>query len=286
MAGSYMDAPGMRLAYDRDGTLGVVATAAGVLTQLTSTQLVNLNSEAESGFVTTASFTRIALIFPIPLDLKALFWASVTSDGQTWAIETSKDTTTGLDGNWTTHIAAQDFTAQSVKPNYRIASKLLYPTDAAAALGVRGLRLRGVTSTTNPKALHVYADPSASATTDRLALWQPSTDVKITPQFFDWGNTPRSTSADKTFRIKNLSSTLTANNINIYIEALLPGTPSVNGMHTLSDNGGATFLNSLTIPSLAPGAISGVLTLRRTIPANAQVSVWSARVAADVTSWT
>lgn len=290
MGGSYMDAPGARVSYDRDGTVGTIATSAGVLTQMSSAQLVGLNSEAEAGFtLASGSLTRLALIFPVPLDLKALFFASTVTNGTTWTVETSKDTTNGQDGTWTVQNSAVDFTQQAVKPNYRIAADLLIPTDAGNALGIRGIRVRLTNnngSVSSLKALHVYADVSATATTDRIALWQPSVDSKITPQFFDWGNTPRSSTADKTFRIKNLSSTLNANNINIYVESLTPGSPSVGGMMLLSDNGGSTFLTSLLIPTLAPGAISSVLTVRRTLPSNSQVSVWSARIAADVTSWT
>jgi hypothetical protein len=134
-------------------------------------------------------------------------------------------------------------------------------------------------------ALHLYGKPSLTATTDRLALWHPTLDLPMPAAWLDWGDTPRSSAADKQFRIKNQSSALTANDVNVYIEALTPGAPSVAGMHTLSDNAGATFSASLSVVALAPGEISVPITLRRVIPANAQLSTWSARVAADVTAW-
>lgn len=288
MAGNYMDAPAQRVAYDRDGTVVVVATTAGLLTQLNASQISALNSETELGFPNIASFNQLALIFPIPLDLKAIFFSTPSTDTVLWTFETSKDTTTGLDGTWTVHSAALGFTGKTVRPGYRLLSSLTLPTDNAAATKIRGLRVRlTVTSSSvsSLKALHVYADPSVTATTDRLSFWNPAIDEVLPPAYFDWGNVPRGSSADKSFRIKNLSSSLTANELQIYVEALTPGAPTVSGMHTISDNAGATFLNSVTIASLDPGEISGVLLLRRVVPSNALVSVWSARVAVDVTLW-
>lgn len=285
MAGNYMDAPGKRLAYDRDGTIGVVATSAGLATQLTSTQLVQMNSETETGMTVASgtSFQKLALVFPVPVDLKAIFLAPLATS-YTFLIETSLDTTTGLDGTWTAQGNA--LVSGNVRPNYRIASNLTVPGVSNAALAIRGIRLTSTTSTINQlKAFHVYADTSASATTDRLSFWMPTTDAKVPANYFDWGNVPRSTTADIQFRLKNLSGTLNANNINAYVESLTPGSPTISGMHLLSADGGSTFAPSITLATIAPGAISPLLVLRRVVPANAQISVWSARVAADVTTW-
>lgn len=285
MAGNYMDAPASRLAYDRDGSIGVGITGAGVPTQLTLAQLQGFNSESETGTAPTTSAARVAIVFPIPMDAKAVF-LSLASSTPLVSIETSKDTTTGVDGTWTTQIAAAS-QLRDVKPNYRTASAVHTLPGGAPNQGIRGVRISAATSVLpNIRALHIYADPSPSATPDRIAAWDPSANSPLAPTAFDWGNVPRSSSANRSFRIKNLSDNLTAEDIEVYVEALTPGVPSVAGMHTISDNGGATFLTSITIPSLAPGEISDVLILRRVVPANAQVSVWSARVAADVTTWT
>lgn len=284
MAGNYMDAPAHRLAYDRDGSVGVGLTAAGVPTQLTLAQLQAFNSESETGTAASASATRVAIVFPIPVDLKAVFVA-LASATPLVSIETSKDTTTGVDGTWTQQVAAVSM-LRDVRPNYRTLAQLFAMPGGAANQNVRGVRISAATSTLpNIRAFHLYGDPASTATPDRIAAWDPSSDIPLSPIAFDWGNVPRSSSADRTFRIKNISPTLTAHDIEVYVEALTPGTPSVSGMHTLSDNGGSTYLSSITISSLAPGAISPVLRLRRVVPSNAQVSVWSARVAADVTTW-
>ena len=284
MAGSYMDAPAMRMAYDRDGSVGISVTASGVLTQIPASSLQLLNDESERIYSAVASTRSVIIVFPIPVDLRAIFLSNQTT--VTTEIATSRDTTTGLDGTWTTQFGATTYN-KPVAPNYRMASELLMLPSMSANLGVRGVRLLGPSNNiTQLSALHLYGNPSSSATPDRIAAWHPTLDQPVSPSYFDWGNVARSSSADRTFRIKNLSNNLTANDIDVYVEALNPGVPSLAGMHTLSDNGGASFLPGLVIPKLDPVQISPVMTLRRNIPNNAQVSVWSARVAADVREWT
>lgn len=285
MAGNYMNSPATRMAYDRDGSIGAAFTAAGLMSQLTAADLRAMNSEAEVGFQLIGQ-SRVAIIFPVPVDIAAVFFATnLNSTTALWTLETSKDTTTGIDGTWVAHQSGlQAFL--DTKPNYRIFSKLLLTTPGAPSQSIRGVRMANTSSLSNViKAFHIYADISATATMDRLAFWHPTLNEEVEPSYFDWGNVPRGSSADKSFRVKNLSSDLTANLVTLYTESLTPGSPSVAGMHTLSENGGSTFLSSVSADSILPGAISDLFILRRTIPTNAQVSVWSARISADVTNW-
>ncbi len=115
-------------------------------------------------------------------------------------------------------------------------------------------------------------------------MWNPSTDERVGPAHFDWGDAPRSSSADKTFRIKNLSGTLTANDVSVSLNALTDTTPSVPGQHLISYDGGP-FQAQVDIGDLGPGAISDVLTLRRVTPDNAVLSLWSFRIFAAADSW-
>lgn len=283
MAGNYMDAPGHRLAYDRDGSVGIGISNTGLLTALTQTQLQQMNSEAESGMTPPASSLQVAIIFPSAIDLAAAFIALGSSVGVT--VWTSKDSTTGLDGTWTQRVASATY-LKDVKPNYRVATSVIYFPGGVDSQDIIGIKIIGASSLPTVRAFHVYGSPASSATPDRLQLWHPTTNARVDPDYFDWGDVPRSSSADRSFRVKNMSGTLTANDIEVYIEALTPGSPSVNGMHTLSTNGGSTFLTSATIDELSPGEISDVLILRRVIPTDAQVGVWSSRIGADVGSWT
>lgn len=288
-----MNALSPRIAWDRDGSIMTYIGIDGVVLNSTTAVRREVNSENGTGAPCSpsgaASSSRIAVVFPVPMDLTTIFIA--TDDAYMpypHIIETSKDTTNGIDGAWETQNIIDWVPNQPVKPNYRQAVSCRTLLPGTPSIGVRGIRM----STNSPsgfrgilRALHLYGAPSATATKDRLALWHPTTDTVLPPTWLDWGDVPRGTSSDRSFRIKNLSVTLTAQNIGLYIEALTAGVPSVAGMHTMSDTAGATFQSTLTIATLAPGALSAVFILRRVVPSNAQVSVWSARIVADVTQW-
>ncbi len=65
---------------------------------------------------------------------------------------------------------------------------------------------------------------------------------------------------------------------------LTPGTPSIVTAHTLSlDN--VTYTSTIAVGSLAPGAISSVLYIKRTTPSDDQLSVRAGRIVAVATSF-
>lgn len=286
-----MDAPNDRLAYDRDGSLVTSITAAGTITTVAAVNRQRLNSEDEAAVALGNPMRSVAIILSVPHDMTAVFvaTASTVASPPTVTIETSKDSTNGLDGTWTSHSLTGLSRHRAVKPNYRIQSMLDFLQPNSSSSDVRAVRFTWSgdfnSQTTYVRALHLYGRPSPGATTDRLALWHPTSDARLPHTWFDWGNTPRSSSADRQFRIKNLSTHLDATDIDLYCEALTPGSPSVAAMHTFSIDGGSTFESALNLSRLEPGEISDVITLRRVVPANAQVSVFSARVAADVNLW-
>lgn len=145
-----------------------------------------------------------------------------------WTVETSKDTTNGVDGTWTTQYLTNQTPMSVVKPNYRISSNLITLQDNSSSRDLRGIRVTSDysysgSSVLRLKAFQIYGEPANSATPDRLDFRSELTDAKLTPYFFDWGNVPRSSSEDRSFRIKNLSATLTATDIDLYVEALTPG---------------------------------------------------------------
>ena len=99
----------------------------------------------------------------------------------------------------------------------------------------------------------------------------------------DWGDTVRGTSADRTFRVKNNSATLTANSIQLSTTVLTNTTPSLVNQFEYSDGG--AFAQTLDIGNLAPGAISPLITVRRNTDISATLSVWTARIDIEPTSW-
>jgi len=282
MAGNYADVPSWRMAYDRDGTQGFKMNS-GVLTQLTNANLITINNEADDYINIGISQNQagyLILLFPEKRDLDGYWITGSDRDNFSAQVQTSTNTTNGSDGTWT-NLGGTYSVVEAVVPNYRLHAQ------SATALGIRGVRISagaGLGTGFNPAAVHLYGEISAGQSIDRLALWHPTLDERITPAYFDWGNVPRNTSASRTFRVKNLAAAKTANTVRVAMESLTDGSPSVPAQHTLSIGGGS-YLPQQTIATLAPGALSDVLTLRRITPANAQLSLSAFRVFAEAATW-
>lgn len=284
MAGNYPDAPSWRMAYDRDGTQGVWVNSGNVISDLTSTQLRNLNDESNANQYSVGTSGKLCLVFPELRDLDAMFiqFEETQSYSTPYGpVEVSSNTTNGLDGTWTSLGTVGFVKTSQVKPNFRT---MIW---SGTALAIRGIRWSTGASIQQGMVLyswHLYGEPVPGANPNRLELWHPTLDEKLGPAALDWGDVPRNSSGDKTFRVKNLSGTQTASNIRVAMEALTDTTPSVVAQHTISYGGGA-FLPQVNIGSLAPGAISGPVTLRRITPSNATLSLWTFRVFAESTEW-
>lgn len=282
MAGNYPDAPSWRMAYDRDGTQGVIVSPVNGLTVLTNAQLVTLNNETDTelafGWANQSPYIwRLALIFPELRDIDGYF-RNISGQGGT--VETSTDTTNGYDGTWTTLSSPGTTSLVTTKPAYRSVS-------SSTALAKRAIRFSQTDVSFGDvkiRGVHLYGEPAPGENPNRLALWHPTLDQRVTPAYFDWGNVPRSSSADRLFRVKNLSSTMTATSVRVAMESLTDASPSVPGQHSVSSDG-STFLAQVNIGSLSPGAISAPLTFRRITPSNAVLSLWSFRLFAESTVW-
>lgn len=287
MAGYYDDVPGHRMALDRDGTqMFNINSVKSSITQLTDAQVRSANDEASTTqtYGVSDGTQYIAVIFPELRDITAFFTVARTGnqDGNTIgtaAVESSADTTNGIDGTWATISTPTVPTATSTVWRTGIVS--------ASSAGCKALRFRynGISfSHLFLETIHVYGTLTAGENPDRLTLWHPTSDERVGAAYFDWGDVGRGSTGDRTFRVKNQSATLSADTITVSVDGLAAPTPSVSGAHTLS-NGGA-FAATTSAGTLAAGAISDVLTLRRALAANAVLSVWTFRVNAVAASWT
>lgn len=284
MAGNYVDVPSWRMAFDRDGTVGATINPSLVITQMTGTEMSTINDESNSSAVTAyLGGTKFVFIFPEKRDLDGYFIASTGASGSTIGpIEVSTNSTNGVDGTWT-----------QIQANYTQNDGTQWRTQirSATALAIKAVRFVVTTGidVIALRAVHLYGEIAPGENPNRLILWHPTLNQRIGPAYFDWGDVPRSSSADKTFRVKNNSSTLTANSIRVAQEILTDasgGSPSVVGQHTLSTDG-TTFVAQVNVGNLAPGAIySGTVTLRRNTPSNAQLGLFAHRVFAEANSWT
>lgn len=290
MAGNYPDYPSYRLPYDKDGTQATYVDGVNAVFSLTSTHIHNLNNESDldglgyAALGTMGSASKLCFIFPRKMDIDGYFFAdddSLATRLTPLTLQGSTDTTNGLDGSWST-IVNPFVRGEPTNPNYRAA------VQSVTSLGLRGVRfnfsLGPNANFNNILSVHLFGEPSPGENTDRLCLWHPTLDQRVGPAYFDWGNVPRGSSQDITFRVKNLSSTLTAQAPRVAMDVLTDTTPSVPGWHLISKGSG--FAAQQTIGDLGPGAISSeTLTLRRTTPTNAVLSLWAFRVFAESTTW-
>lgn len=289
MAGNYPDAIGPRIPYDRDGTVGVLYNVStGGITQQSQTVLTGINDESSAGtswgFSSSYAYWS-GFIFPQNIDLIGYFIAHGGNSYQ-WsfgAIQTSTNTTNLMDGTWT-QIAANHAYNSSASPTYRTGQVSL------AASGIKAIRFwnspGGGSVSLSWTVMHLYGKPSA--TSDRLELWHPTLDQPLssTPAYFDYGDISRGTGAvTKDFRIKNLSTTLTASSITVGVEALTDsGAPTYVSQTQFRYNGGA-YASTATLGALGPNSISLPFTAKLDTLSNATLGVWAQRYYATAGGW-
>jgi hypothetical protein len=213
----------------------------------------------------------VAVIFPELRDLDA--YLLITNVSTINLVQTSTNTTNGQDGTWTT--IASNYATQTSTATWRTA------ITAGTALAVLAIRfyLNNGSSSWTLRSVHLYGEPAPGSNPDRLVFWDAVADNKMPPATLDWGNVPRSSSDDRTVRVKNLSATKTASNVRVSFDILNDGTPTVPGQHLVSYGGGA-FLAQVNLGTLAPGAISGPITVRRVTPSSAQLGLFAPRISA------
>ena len=272
------------MAVDKDGTQWIKYTNAMVPTNLTSTEIANVCDWSTSG-VDPGSNGGIAMIFPEKRDLSAVTVSTSQGGGalnMAFQIETSVNTTNGIDGTWVTGPTVSDANARTPISGPYGRTGLV----TVSVNGIRGVRVKGYSGNSyGAMSIHVYGVTSGSqAGVDRLAFWHPTLDQELTGAYLDWGDVKRNTTETRQFRVKNLSTTKTANSPRVAMESLTDTTPTVVGQHQISiDN--STWVSQYTFGNLAPGAITGIVYVKRTTPLTATLSVWNMRLFAESTSW-
>ena len=133
---------------------------------------------------------------------------------------------------------------------------------------------------------HLYGAPETATQARILALWSATQDAQMVPGTLSWGDHPQSSSADRAFRIKNISSGNSATAIEIRTEDEFGYGNPLPSQQFLFSLDGLTWSATVVIGSLSPGALSPVIRARRNTPATALVGPWSPRITFEVGSWT
>lgn len=280
MAGSYPDALDNKIAYDDDGSVGFSITGGGIITPAAagSDTLLRWNDFTMQDIGPGGS-RWMGIIFSVNMDITAIFYAG-TSGTSTMTIESSTDTTNGQDGTWNLIInrAVVDLNAGSTLQRTGIFAVTNNCTNIKA---IRFSRQDG--NGDSPCSMHIYGHRH---TLSDLVFWHPTIDqaLRLTPAQFDFADIAKSSSVDKTFRIKNAHGTQTANGVVLSSSVRPDATPTIVGQVQFSQDG-TNYANTQNIGNLAPGAISPVLHIKDSPSSTAQTGLWYPRAKAAATSW-
>jgi hypothetical protein len=285
VAGYYADVPGNRFAIDQDGTyIALKNNSTGVITDISSN--ANLFNDEDNDYFEFGSYAEIStdliIYFPEARDLSGYFLnfdRNNPSPGQSYY---STDTTDGQDGTWVP--LANPFLyyyGGNILPNYRTQIKPL------SLSGVKGLRFTFTPHNsgynqyliTRLYAIHIYGQIQPGANDNRLAFWDQGLGQECGGGYFDFGDLAQGQTSTKTFRLKNLSSTLTANNITV------ASVDVSTGMQVTFSTDGTNFSNNLVVGSLAPGTVSSTLYCKTTVDIAEPIRVEAAHMSATAATW-
>lgn len=280
MAGFYVDVPGFRFEYDRDGSIMV---GSSTTLSLADTQVMNDESSASETSIGFFSGTSVGVAWPEVRDVTG-FFADIhhgVSDGPyTVTLYKSADTTNVMDGTWTSAGSVL------VEINSDIPVRCRTTINPLSLTAIKGVRydVPGPLNGTRHAAFHVYGQIPLTENPDRLILCDTAGTVVTDGAYFDFGNSPRATTATKTFRVGNNSSTLTANSIAMSFQTLYDASPTLAGQFQYDF--GAGWVTTGNIGNLGPGAVSNVIQVRRNTLATAAGGPWQSRVVAVPASMT
>ena len=278
-----LPAAGFRIPYNLlDGVTGRAWSNndPSVTNALTAANIASMADEANNGYQAPYDSSVVALLLP-DFDLHGFYFMRARHrEGFHGTPEYSLNTTDGQDGTWT---AMASWTNHTVNNDVNASFYGFIWTPASPIAGVKGIRVRTTANgaTYNIwRAIHIYG---LLADDDRLALWHPTTDDPLDGDAFDIVNILRSGQTDVQFRVKNLSTDDAAGVVvGVYADTD-DGDPTALSWHNLSVGSGYEKAQPLGV--IESGDISGVVTLRRSPPSDAEYGRSAIKLGASVNEW-
>lgn len=292
----YTALPDMRIPFDNDGSAIYQGTPTnGADTVLTGAQAIELNDDDQTQAFArdNSGLSRLYMFFPEQREVTAI-WAQIDGYGlgtvsiSLSSITGSNDTVNGEDGTWETAslpggapvgISASGATGQIVFDYWRSGIKPISFTGAK-----KNVRITISNSATSAgpgvawQVIHLYGEKTAGQTPDDLIYIDHDTTPGVeyaSPE--DFGDQPLGTTVVRQFRLKNTSATKTANTINI----------QCNDSDFAISTDGTTWVVTINIASLGPGAQSATMYVRCTTPAPGNpLGPRFARIVTTVASYT
>jgi len=277
---------------DADGSIALFAAADGTTfvngrppkepwKELNTAELIQINSEDASDNLFGLSLDQeFCVIFPEKRDIDGMFWA--WDNTLNTGMSSSVDTTNGIDGVWV-DLSTTGF-------DWDIDDEYRDNITGFSLTGIRAIRAYNGSNQADWSAAHTYGSMASGETPDRIIFLDEDTGLEFgsggsTPDIMDFGDRPRGSIKDHTFRLRNNSTVagnnLTATTIVLTREAL---ELSMDTWMTYDEAGGG-FMTTETVTSLAPETNSALLTMRLDIDDAAVLYVHAARTKVAVTTW-
>jgi hypothetical protein len=245
--------------YHLDGSVvKIIDLSVGVVKNLTASEMLELNDEDLVSISVDAAASLLVVFFPELRDVSAIFALEtgtvslgVIGLRPISALQGSADSTNGLDGTWVDATLPNGYPeVTSDFDGWRKGIKAI--TGLAGIKAIRFNLPQVVSGTPKLNILHLYGHKTAGQTPDDLIfLDAQNADAEFAIPL-DFADRPAGTSAIRQIKVKNVSATLTANNITL--ESIDP----VDDIR-LADSEDGPWLTSKTITSLAPNTATAVI---------------------------
>lgn len=290
----YTALPDRRIPYDNDGTVvGVGRQDTGLTSYPTQATLQEWQDEdyaASTQLINNAGQTGIVWsFFPEQREVTAYHAVQSNTNGDsgvsgpnalpthTW--QGSNDTTNGVDGTWETASLPAGQPQNPGNPyEWRSNIKPISFTGGKRTVQWRIAAANSGNNAVTIKIAHLYGEKVTGQTPDDVIYIDHDTTPGIeytAPE--DFGDQPLGTTVVRQFRLKNASATKTANAINV----------QCNDADFAISTDGTTWVVTINIASLGPGAQSATMYVRCTTPAPGNLlGPRFARIVTTVASYT
>ena len=284
---TYPIIPSRRMPYDIDGTEVGYRIGGnfgnGIASWLSSGQKGEINTTLNhTGTVLAAGFTTASsmlwFFFPEAREITHMTaLLTITGTLQATVVAGSNNSTNGMDGDWEAAVLP-DGNPATQSTNLDIWRTHVRSVSFSEPKKI--VRCRFLTSGTNARAairrVFVYGSKAAGQTPDDILIMTNTTDEFTALK--DWGDRPEGTVELSSFRLKNASTTKTANNINVQLN-------HDDFLISWSDTG--PWVTFVDIASLSPGAVSSPIYVKNELPPPLLIlGPRAARVVVGVGSWT
>lgn len=268
-----------RLPYDIDGT-AVARADEGlkIIDWINNTSLIGEANKSEENYVNISlngDWGRTYFMFFFP-ELREIEAAYIVADknigGQSggYVFQGSTDTTNGIDGTWETptYPNGSPISLQPIVPSWR---SDIRPVSFSGP--IRCLRLY---TTGFYNRFHFYGRKAEGQTVDDILLCDIN-GAELT-SLLDWGDRPEATEQIKSIKLKNTSTTKTANGVNLQLN---------HGDFGMSFNVAGSWTATLDIASIPPNGLSEPIYIKNTVGLPPQtLGPKAGRLIATVGSWT